>query len=38
MRRIVLIPSPTPDGKRVVLRAAYESPWERLRRFFSRRR
>ena len=38
MRRVVLIPSPTPDGKRVMLRAAYESPWERLRRFFSRRR
>jgi hypothetical protein len=38
MKRVVLIPSPTPDGKRVVLRASYESPWERLRRFFSRRR
>ena len=38
MRRVVLIPSPTPDGKRIMLRAAYESPWERLRRFFSRRR
>jgi hypothetical protein len=38
MKRVVLIPSPTPDGKRVVLRAVYESPWERLRRFFSRRR
>jgi hypothetical protein len=38
MKRIVLIPSTTPDGKRVVLRASYESPWERLRRFFLRRR
>jgi len=38
MKRVVLIPSPTPDGKRVMLRAVYESPWERLRRFFLRRR
>jgi hypothetical protein len=38
MKRIILIPSPTPDGTRVVLRAVYESPWARLRRFFSRRR
>jgi hypothetical protein len=37
LKRIVLIPSPTPDGRRIVLRAAYQSPWERLRRFLSRR-
>ncbi len=37
MKRLVLIPTPTPDGKRIVLRAVYESPWARLRRFFSRR-
>jgi hypothetical protein len=36
MRRVVLIPTPTPDGRRVVLRARFETPWERLRRFFSR--
>ena len=37
MKRVVLIPTPTADGKRVVLRAEVQSPWERVRRFFSRR-
>lgn len=36
MKRIVLIPTPTGDG-RIVLRAQVETPWERVRRFFSRR-
>jgi hypothetical protein len=38
MKRVVLIPTPTPDGRRLVLRAVFESPWQRLRRFLSRRR
>ncbi len=37
MKRVVLIPTPTADGRRVVLRAKVETPWERLRRLFSRR-
>ena len=36
MKRVVLIPMPTNDG-RVVLRAELESFRERVRRFFSRR-
>jgi hypothetical protein len=36
LKRLVLTPSPTSDG-RIVLRAGYESFWERLRRFLSRR-
>jgi hypothetical protein len=36
MKRVVLIPTPTPDG-RIVLRAELESLWERIRRAFSRR-
>jgi hypothetical protein len=36
MKRVVLIPTPTPDG-RIVLRAEFESLWDRVRRFLSRR-
>jgi hypothetical protein len=36
MTRIVLIPSPTPDGRHVILRAAVLSRREQLRRLLAR--
>jgi hypothetical protein len=33
VKRIVLIPSPTPDGRHIILRAETLTPAERLRRF-----
>jgi hypothetical protein len=35
MSRIVLLPSPTPDGHRIILRAEVRTPRERLRRFIA---
>jgi hypothetical protein len=32
MARIVLLPTPTPDGRRIVLRAEVRTPRDRLRR------
>jgi hypothetical protein len=32
MSRIILLPTPTPDGRRIVLRAQVLTPRERLRR------
>jgi hypothetical protein len=32
MARIILLPTPTPDGRRIVLRAEVLTPRERLRR------
>lgn len=32
MSRIILLPTPTPDGRRIVLRAEVLTPRERLRR------
>ena len=32
MSRIILLPTPTPDGRRIVLRAQMLTPRERLRR------
>jgi hypothetical protein len=36
MPHIRLIPTPTPDGRRLVIRAVAETPVERLRRFLAR--
>jgi hypothetical protein len=36
MERVVLIPTPTADGRRLVLRAVLDTPLARLRRFFGR--
>jgi hypothetical protein len=33
MARIVLLPTPTPDGRRIILRAEIRTPRDRLRRF-----
>ena len=32
MSRIVLLPTPTPDGRRIILRAEVRTPRDRLRR------
>lgn len=36
--RIILVPTPTADGRSVVLRAVVETPRERLRRLLQRLR
>lgn len=35
MSRIILLPTPTPDGRRIVLRAEVVPPRERLRRLLA---
>ena len=36
MTRVVLVPTPTADGRRIVLRAVAETPGDRLRRLAAR--